>query len=57
MGPSQPATNDQPNADGNSGDRAITIPGSPELEPTIEPESDGADRSDLNEGDLAPQAL
>ena len=29
--PSQPATNDQSTADGSSWDRAITIPGSPEL--------------------------
>ena len=57
IGPSQPATNDQPNAEGNSGDRAITIPGSPELEPTIGPKSDGVGRSDLNEGDSAPRAL
>ena len=55
--PSQPATSDQPNADGSSGDRGITIPGSPELEPTFGPESDGASRSDLNEGDPATQAL
>ena len=39
------------------GDRAITIPGSPELGPTIGLESDGADRSDSNEGDPAPRAL
>ena len=55
--PSQPAINDQPAADGSSGDLAITIPGSPELEPTIELKSEGADRSYSNEGDLAPQAL
>ena len=55
--PIQPATGAQPAADGSSGDRAITIPGSPELEPTIGPESDGAGRSDSNEGGLAPQAL
>ena len=28
--PSQPASDDQPAADGSLGDRAITIPGSPE---------------------------
>ena len=33
MEPSQPAGNDQPAADGSSGDREITIPGSPELGP------------------------
>ena len=32
--PSQPTSDDQPAADGSSGDRAITIPGSPELGPT-----------------------
>ena len=55
--PSQPATNDQLATDGSSGDRAITIPGSPELGPTIGPESGGTGRSDSNEGDLAPRAL
>ena len=55
--PSQPATNDQPKAEGISEDRAITILGSPELEPIIGSESDGAGRSDLNEGDSAPRAL
>ena len=54
---SQPAINDQPAADGSSGDLAITISGSPELGPTIGPESDGTGQSDLNEGDPAPQAL
>ena len=45
---------DQPATDGSSGDRAITIPGSPELGPTIglEPK-----RYESNEDDLAPQAL
>ena len=45
---------DQPTADGSSGDRAITIPCSPELGPTIglEPEL-----SESNEDDLAPRAL
>ena len=33
-GPSMPATDGQPTADGSSGDRAITIPYSPELGPT-----------------------
>ena len=55
--PSQSATNDQSAIDGSSGDRVITIPGSPELGPTIEPEPDGASRSESNEGDLAPRAL
>ena len=39
--PSQPATDDEPAADGSLGDRAITIPGSPELGPTGGPESGG----------------
>ena len=51
---SQLATNDQSAADGSSGDRAITIPGSPELETTIGPEPDGVGRSESNEGDPAP---
>ena len=55
--PSQLATNDQSAADDSSGDRAITILGSPELGPTIGPELDGAGRSESNEGDLAPRAL
>ena len=45
---SQPATDDEPAADRSSGDRAITIHGSPELGPTGGPESDGADRLELN---------
>ena len=36
----QPVTKDQSAADSSSGDRAITIPGSPELGPTIGPEPD-----------------
>ena len=40
--PNHPSTNDQLAADGSSGDRAITIPGSSELGPTIGSESDGA---------------
>ena len=55
--PSQPATNDQPAADGSSGDRAITIPGSLELGPTIGPVLDGVGGSESNEGDQAPRAL
>ena len=54
---SEPIINDQPTVDGSSGDQAITIPGSPELEPTIGSESDGAGRSDSNEGGPALQAL
>ena len=57
MEPSQPAGDDQPAADGSSGDRAITISGSPELGPTGGVEPDGASRSESNEGDPAPQAL
>ena len=50
----QPVTKDQSPADGSSGDWAITIPGSPELGPSIGSEPD---RSELNEDDPAPQAL
>ena len=52
--PNQPNTKDQSAADGSSGDRAITIPSSPELGPTIGPEPD---RSESNEDDPAPRAL
>ena len=55
--PRQPTTNDQPATEGSSGDRAITIPRSPELGPTIGLESDGAGRSDSNEGDPTLLAL
>ena len=55
--PSLPATVGQPVTDGSSGDQAIIIPYSPELEPTGGAESDGADRSESNKGDLAPRAL
>ena len=55
--PSQPATNDQPAADRSSRDQAIIIPSSLELGPTIRQGSDGAGRSDLNEGDPALRAL
>ena len=54
---SQPAITDQPAADEILGDQAITIPSSPDLEPTIGPELDGTGRSGSNKGDLAPQAL
>ena len=50
----QPVMKDQYAADGSSGDRAITIPGSPELGPTIGPEPDP---SESNEDDPAPRAL
>ena len=43
--------------DGSSGDRAITIPGSPKLGRTGVAEPDGADRSVSNEGDPTPRAL
>ena len=52
--PSQPAADDQsaaddqPAADESSGDRAITIPGSPELGPTGGAEPDGVGRSESN---------
>ena len=55
--PSHPATDDKPAADGSSGDRTITIPGSLELGPTGGSESDGANRLESNEGDPAPRAL
>ena len=50
----QPVTKDQPTADGSSGDRVITILGSPELGPSIGPE---LDRSESNEDDPASRAL
>ena len=50
----QPVTKDQSPTDGSSGDRAITIPGSPELGPSIGPKPD---RSELNEDDPALRAL
>ena len=50
----QPVTKDQSTADGSSGDRVITIPGSPELGPSI---GSAPDRSESNEDDLAPRAL
>ena len=55
--PSHPATDDEPATDGSSGDRAITILGSPKLGPTGGPESDGVGRSESNEGDPALQGL
>ena len=51
---SQPAADDQPAADGSSGDRVITILGSPELGPKGGAEPNGAERSESNEGDPAP---
>ena len=50
---SQPASDDQPAADGSPRDQAITIPDSLELGPMGESESDGADQSELNVGDPA----
>ena len=50
----QLATKDQSVADGSSGDRAITIPGSPELGPTVGP---GPYQSESNDDDSAPLAL
>ena len=55
--PSQPATDDEPAADGSSRDRAITIPSSPELGLTDGPESDGAGRLESNEGHPTPRVL
>ena len=51
---SQPAIKDQSAADSSSGDRAITIPGSPELGPTI---GSRPDQSESNEDDPDPLAL
>ena len=39
-GPSQSAADDQPSADGSSGDQTIIIPGFPELGPTYRTEPD-----------------
>ena len=50
----QPVTKDQSPSGGSLGDRAITIPGSPELGPSIGPEPD---RSESNEDDPASRAL
>ena len=49
---SQPATKDQSAADCSSGDWEITILGSPELGPTVEP---GPDQSESNKDDPAPR--
>ena len=56
-GPSEPAADGQPATDESSRDRAISIPGSPELGPTGGSKPDGAGRSESNEGDPAPRAL
>ena len=45
---------DQSAGDGSSGDREITIPGSPELGLTVGP---GPNQFESNEDDLAPLAL
>ena len=50
---SQPTADDQPAANGSSGDRVITIPGSLELGSTGGVEPDEAGRSEPNEGDPA----
>ena len=55
--PNQLATDDQPVADGSSGDQAIIIPYSPELGPIGRTEPDGAGRSELNKDGSAPTAL
>ena len=52
--PSLQATDGQLVTDGSSGDQAIIIPCSLELEPIGGAELDGAGRSELNEGDPAP---
>ena len=56
-GPSLAATDGQLVTDGSSGDQAIIIPCSPELEPTGGAGPDGAGWSESNEGDPAPLAL
>ena len=55
--PSLSATGGQPVTEESSGDQAIIIPCSPELEPTSGAELDGAGRSESNEGDPTPRAL
>ena len=55
--PSLPAIDGQSVIDGSSGDQAIIIPYSPELEPIGGAELDGANRSESNEGGPAPRAL
>ena len=57
VGPSLPTTDGQPIIDGSSGDQAIIIPYSPELEPTSGVKPDRVGRSESNEGDPAPRAL
>ena len=52
--PSLQATDGHPVTDGSSGDQAIIIPCSPELEPTGGAEPDGVGRSESNEGHPAP---
>ena len=54
VGPSLLATDCQPVTDGSSGDQAIIIPCSPEIEPTGGAELDEVGRSESNEGDPAP---
>ena len=55
--PSLPVTDGQPVTGGSSGDQAIIIPCSLELEPIGGAELDGVGRSESNEGDPAPRAL
>ena len=54
---SQSASDDQPVADKSSRDRAITIPGSPELGPMGESKPVGVGQPKLNIDDPAPRAL
>ena len=56
-GPSLPAANGQPTADGSSGNQAIIIPCSPELGLISRTEPSGASRSESNENDPDPSAL
>ena len=55
--PSLQATDGHLVIGGSSGDQAIIIPYSPELEPTGGVELNGACRSESNESDPAPRAL
>ena len=55
--PSLPAIDGQPVTNESSGDQAIIIPCSPELEPIGGAKLNRAGRSKSNEGDPAPRAL
>ena len=55
--PCQPADDGEPTTDESSRDRAIIIPGSPNLGPMGGPEPDGTGRLESKEVDSAPRAL